>query len=285
MADIHPTAIIERGARIAEDAVIGPLCYVGPAVTIGPGSRLVSHVYVTGRTDIGSGNTLWPHTSIGAEPQDLKYHGEDSQLIIGDDNEIREGVTIHKGTANGGGVTRIGSHNLLMAGVHIAHDNVIGDHVIVANAVQLAGHVHLRDHAVVSGASAVHHYVTIGQYAFVGGMTRIVHDVPPFMIVEGNPARVRGVNVIGLERNRVPAPSIAHLKTAYRRLFRNGEPTGDEHDLATTVAENLTRLERDCGDDPCIDRLIRFLRNTSVAVYGRHRENDRRDDRHHNPAK
>ncbi len=294
MPTSHPTAVIESGAQIADDAVIGPLCHVGPEVAIGPGTRLISHVSITGRTTVGSRNTFWPHSSIGADPQDLKFQGEDSQLIIGDDNEIRESVTIHKGTVNGGGTTRIGNCNLFMAGVHVAHDCIIGDHVIVANAVQLAGHVHIQDHATVSGASAVNHYVTIGQYAFVGGMTRVVNDAPPYMIVEGNPARIRGVNVIGLERSRLPAQTIGHLKNAYRRLFRinpngEGEPIRPQdrspQSTSPTMAQNIDQLEREYGQDHCIGTLITFIRDRSVGVYGRRRENDRADDRHHNPTK
>src|SRR5690606_25233950 len=159
----------------------GPLCYVGPNVTIAPGTRLVSHVSVLGRTTIAADNTFWPGAVAGAEPQDLKFHGEDSELVIGSHNDIRECATLRLGTANGGNVTRIGHHNLAMACAHVGHDGALGDHVVLANAVHLAGQIHVEAAANLGGASAVHHYVTVGRSAFVGGMTRVVHDVPPFM--------------------------------------------------------------------------------------------------------
>jgi UDP-N-acetylglucosamine acyltransferase len=281
MANIHPTAVVEPGARIADDAVVGALSYVSADATIGPGCHLVSHVAILGRTTLGTGNRVWPHATLGAAPQDLKFHGEQTELIIGDHNEIRESVTIHSGTENGGGVTRLGSENLIMVSAHIAHDCIIGDHVIVTNLVQLAGHIHLGDHAVIGGASAVHSFVSIGPYAFVGGMTRITKDVPPFMTVEGNPATVRGVNTIGLERNRFAAEDIQRLKDAFRRLYRgsNGESsTGN-------IAENLAALETEHGDDECIRMLIDAVQRSTLGLFGRYRESMRHDNRRRNPAK
>ncbi len=275
MANIHPTAVVDPQADLAEEVEVGPLCYVGPQVVIGPGTRLVSHVVVLGLTILGRDNTVWPNVVLGGDPQDLKYKSGPTQLIIGDANDIRESVTIHKGTENDQGVTRVGNHNLVMAYVHIAHDCVIGDRVVLANSVALAGHVVVEDHAAVGGQSGVHHFVTIGQYGYVGGMTRIVQDTPPFMVVEGNPAKVRQPNLIGLARHGFSNENIDHLKDAYRRLFRNsanGEGVGQ-------TAEMLVQLEQDYADDEHIISLIQFMRNTTNGMHGRYRETLRHDNR------
>lgn len=274
MPQIHPTSVVEAGAELGSDVKIGPHCYVGPKVVLGEGTRLVSHVAILGRTTLGKYNTLWPHASLGAEPQDLKYQGEDTTLVIGDHNSIRESVTIHLGTESGGGVTRVGNDCLIMGGVHIAHDCDIGDHVIMANNVLLAGHVLVRPHVVMSGGAAVHHFATVGDYAFVGGLSRIVHDVPPFMIVEGNPAKVRGVNIIGLQRNRFPEATITALKESYRKLFRRGRGPA-----SLPAASVLDHLQQQFADDACIDLLVQFMRNSAIGVYGRYRETARSDDR------
>jgi len=281
MSTIHPTSVIDLGAQIGDNVDIGPLCHVGAKVTIGSGSRLISHISITGRTTLGSGNRVWPHVSIGADPQDFKFAGEDSHLIIGNDNQIRELVTIHKGTVNGGGVTSIGNQNIFMAGAHVAHDCFIGNHIVLANAVLLAGHVHVGDHVVISGASAIHHYVTVGQHAFIGGLTRIVHDVPPYMVVEGNPASVRSLNRIGLERNNISTESIRRLRNAYRYLYRNGLQN-EKGPVGGTIAEKISQLEQSYGQDQCVDTLIDFLREMSGAKYGRYRESTRHDNRHRN---
>ncbi|MEX0775435.1 MAG: acyl-ACP--UDP-N-acetylglucosamine O-acyltransferase [Phycisphaeraceae bacterium] len=274
MPVIHPSSVVESGAELADDVVVGPLCYVAAKVRIGAGTRLVSHVTVLGRTTIGRHNLFWPHTTAGGDPQDLKFRGEDSQLIIGDHNEFRENVTLHKGTDNGGGVTRMGSHGLFMIGAHIAHDCLIGDHVILANSALLAGHVLIEDHAVVSGATAVHHFVTIGRHAFIGGMTRVIRDCPPYMIVEGMDARVRGVNVIGLERTGYSPTHIANLKTAYKLLYR------DEADQKQPLTQRLDDLQTRFGDDPNIATLITFTQNMVQGLFGRYRETLRTDARH-----
>ena len=276
MSHIHPTAVIEPGAQIADDAKVGPFCYVGPHVTIGAGTHLVAHATVIGRTRLGMGNTVWPYASVGAEPQDLKYRGEETTLVIGDHNTIRESVTIHVGTENGGGVTSIGNDNLLMVGTHIAHDCILGNHVVLANSVHLAGHVVVEDHAVVSGATGIHHYVTLGQYSFIGGMTRIVHDAPPFMIVEGNPSTVRGVNVVGLNRHQFNSETIDRLKDAYRRLYRKCDATNGS---PATMANNLEKIDADYPADECISILVQFIRNSTIGLFGRYREAQRADDR------
>lgn len=272
MPDIHPTAIVERGAQLADDVVVGPFCHVGPHVTVGAGTRLVSHVVVMNRTTLGCNNTVWPQATLGADPQDLKFAGEPATLEIGDNNEIRENVTIHIGTAHGGGRTSVGSDNLLMVGCHVAHDCTIGNYVVLSNIVQLAGHIRIEDHAVMAGCAAAHHYVTIGQYAFVGGMTRVIHDVPPFMVLEGNPSRVRKVNEVLLRRNRFPAESIDHLRTAYRKLYRgngeNGATTG-------TKLAAVEQLESEFSGDECIQSLTAFIRRTHIGLRGRYQESQR----------
>ncbi|MCX5661673.1 MAG: acyl-ACP--UDP-N-acetylglucosamine O-acyltransferase [Planctomycetota bacterium] len=274
MAQIHPTAVVDRGAQVADDAIVGPFCYVGPKATIGPGCRLVSHVTVIGKTTLGRGNTLWPQVVLGADPQDLKFQGEETQLVVGDNNDIREMVTAHTGTANGGGFTRIGSDNLLMGGVHIAHDCEIGSHVIIANGVGLAGHVKIEDHVNIGGAVGVHHFVTFGQYCFVGGMSRVIHDVPPFMTIEGNPSAVRGINEIGLKRHRFPPETIKTLWDCFRRLYREkGQADGG------SLLTRLDEVEREHGGDDCVRLLAQSLRNASSGMYGRHREGQRTDSR------
>ncbi len=274
MAVIHPTSVVDEGANLAEDVHVGPHCYVGPHATLGRGCRLISHVAILGRTTLGEHNTLWPHATLGAQPQDLKYHGEETQLHIGNHNQFRENVTIHLGTENGGGVTRIGNDNLIMVAAHVAHDCCIGDHVVIANASLLAGHVHVQDHAVISGATAIQHYVTIGQYAYIAGMTRVVQDAPPFMVVEGNPARVRGVNTIGLERHRFDPQTVERLKEAHRRLYR-----GDEQPSLAVMGEHIARLETDYPEDECLTLLTAFLKNMAGGFYGRYREAARADNR------
>ena len=283
MPQIHPTATVDAGAELADGVVVGPLCYVAGGVKIGPGCRLISHVAVLGQTTMGRGNTVWPNAVMGGDPQDLKFHGEDTQLLIGDRNDIRESATLHRGTANGGGITRVGNDNLIMAYAHVGHDCDLGSHVIIANGVQLAGHIRILDHANLGGASAVHHYVSIGQYAFVGGMTRVVRDVPPFMLVEGNPARVRGVNVIGLDRHGFDEQTKLRLKEAHRRLFRTGDV--EEEFNGASLAENLDAIEQDHGDDESVVALCRFMRDSAAGLFGRHLEASRPDNRHRNPVR
>lgn len=280
MANIHSTSIIEPGAELADDVEVGPFCYIGSKVRIGSGTRLISHVMVQGRTTIGSDNRIWSQAVVGADPQDLKFHGEDAELIIGDNNDIRECASLHIGTENGGGFTRVGNDSLIMAYAHVGHDCIIGDNCIVTNAVQLAGHIVMEDHAIIGGATAVHSFVTVGQYAYVGGMTRCVHDVPPFMIVEGNPAKVRGVNRIGMERNRFDPVSIMSVREAYKRLYR-----GIDDGTCNNTSEKLIALERDYPDDECIGIIVQFVRNRAIGTHGRFRETTRKDDRHANPAK
>lgn len=274
MTVIHPTAVVDPQATLGPDVEVGPHCYVAAGATLGAHCRLISHAVILGGTTLGDHNTVWPHATLGADPQDLKYADEPTQLVIGHHNQFREHVTIHRGTGNGGGVTKLGNDNLIMVAAHVAHDCVIGDHVVIANASLLAGHVLVEDHAVISGATAVQHYVTIGQYAYVAGMTRVVQDVPPFMVVEGNPARVRGVNTIGLERHRFEPEVIDHLKQAHRHLYRS-----EGEDSLAAMGEHIARIESDYPDDECVLILTRFLKNMAGGFYGRYREATRSDNR------
>jgi UDP-N-acetylglucosamine acyltransferase len=218
---IHSTAIIDPSARIAPTAEIGPWCIVGPEVSIGDGTVLQSHVVVESHTRIGRQNRVFPFAYLGGTPQDKKFTGEKVWCEIGDRNLIREHVTVHRGTENGGGWTRIGSDNLIMGTVHVAHDCIVGNGCILANNVMLAGHSVVQDNANVGGGAGIHHFVVIGTCAFVGAMARVSMDVPPFMIVEGNPAEVRGHNHIAMARRGFTETDIEAMKEAYKRLFRD----------------------------------------------------------------
>ncbi|MBN1807621.1 MAG: acyl-ACP--UDP-N-acetylglucosamine O-acyltransferase [Planctomycetes bacterium] len=218
---IHPSAVVDPGARLAPGVEIGPFSYVGPKVSLGENTVLMNHATVIGNTSVGADCRIFQGAVVGGFPQDLKYHGEDTLLEIGDNNIIREFVTINKGTIGGGGVTRIGSRNLIMAYVHIAHDCLLGDDIILANVTTLAGHIVIEDKARISGLAALHHYVTVGTLAFIGGASKITQDVPPYCLVDGNPSRVRGLNIEGLKRSGVNRSTINGLKEAFRVLYRS----------------------------------------------------------------
>jgi UDP-N-acetylglucosamine acyltransferase len=240
MAQIHPTAIIEPGAALAETVRVGPYCHVGAAVWLGPGVELVSHVVVAGRTTVGEGTRIFPFASIGHQPQDLKYQGEPSTLVIGRNNLIREYVTMNPGTAGGGMVTRVGDDCLFMASAHVAHDCVLGDHVIMANNATLAGHIAIQDHAIISGNSAVQQFVRIGESAFVGGMTGVERDVIPYGMVRGDRARLDGLNLVGLQRRGFPREDIQALRLAYDMLF--GSDSGTLADRVGAVAARFPEV-------------------------------------------
>lgn len=281
MPTIHPTAVIEKGATLGEGVTVGPQCYVGASTTLGQGTELKANVCVYGNTTIGNQCVVWPGAVLGGDPQDLKYAGEDSRLVIGDRNEIREHVTINKGTDADTGVTTMGHDNLIMAYAHVAHDCIVGNHCILTNTVQLAGHVVVEDHATIGGASAVHHFVTIGAYSFVAGMTRVVHDVPPFMFVEGNPAKVRAVNTVAVQRHGLGADTLQALKHAWRLLYRNiAEGEGIGH-----TEQALAELKNSYPDHPQVQRVIESVKRSTAGTFGRHRESLRRDAKFQNPVK
>lgn len=221
-ASVHSTAVVDPQARLAGDVTVGAFCVIGPSVVIGAGTTIGAHAVIGGRTTIGRGNRIFPFCAIGGEPQDKKFAGEDTELVIGDGNTIRESCTLNIGTTGGGGVTRIGSDNWIMAYVHVAHDCWIGDHTVIANSVQLGGHVAIGDWAIIGGLSGVHQFVRIGAHAMAGGGSTILQDVPPFVIGNGNPFAPHGINVEGLRRRGFDAESSAALRRAYRTLYREG---------------------------------------------------------------
>ena len=219
MSDIHPTAVIEAGAKIGDAVSIGPYSIVGPDVELGDGVELLSHAVIWGHTVVGPNSRIFPFASIGHQPQDMKYKGETSHLIIGANNVIREHVTMNPGTEGGGMTTRIGDNCLFMIGAHVAHDCTIGDNVILVNNATLAGHVSIEEWAIIGGLSAVHQFVRIGKHAMIGGKTGVAEDVIPYGSVIGNRARLSGLNIIGLKRRDFSRDEIHDLRKAYRLIF------------------------------------------------------------------
>ena len=239
MPRIHSTALVDRTAELADDVEVGPYSIVGARVRIGAGTVLGPHVVIDGRTTIGRGNRFFPFCSIGGAPQDKKYAGEDTQLVIGDGNTVRECCTISLGTAQGGGVTRIGSDNWIMAYAHIAHDCVVGDHTILANNATLAGHVTVGDWVVIGGLSAVHQFCSVGPHAMAGGGSIVLRDIPPYVMCNGNPAEPHGINTEGLKRRGFEAETINLLRRAYKMLYKEGMTTVEAVSaLAAMVAEH-----------------------------------------------
>lgn len=218
---VHPSAIVHPGARLGDDVYIGPWSLVGEHVVVGSGCRLGAHVVLENRVTLGEGNQVLHGAVLGSTPQDLKYDGAPSEVVVGDHNTIREYATVNIATAEGE-VTRIGSHCLLMAYSHVAHNCVLGDHVIMANSVNIAGHVEVDDHAIIGGMTAVHQFVVIGAHSFVGGHSRISQDVPPYVKVAGSPPQPAGINSLGLERRGFSADEVGRAKEAYRLLYRRG---------------------------------------------------------------
>lgn len=255
MAQIHPTAVVHPGAKIDPSVSIGPYSVIGEQVTLGPETVIEAHVVIDGHTEIGANNHIFPGATVGLEPQDLKYNGAASLVKIGDGNTLREYVTVNRATGDGE-VTAIGNHNLLMAYVHVAHNCVLADHIVIANSVALAGHVEIESRAVIGGVLGVHQFVHIGQMAMLGGMSRIDRDVPPFMMVEGNPSRVRALNQVGLRRSGLldqkEGQVFQALKKAYRLLYRSNLP----------LARALEALEPLLDIEP-VAHLHHFLQESS----------------------
>jgi len=255
MAQIHETAIVADGAKIADDAVIGPYCTVSAMAEIGSGTTLISHVVVAGKTTIGNGCTISPFAVIGGQTQDLKFKGGIPGVKIGDNNTIREYVTVNAAT-NDGDYTVVGSNCLLMAYAHIAHCCEVGDHVIIANACQIAGHVTIEDMAIIEGAVGVVQFLRIGRMAFVGAMSKITKDLPPYMIGHGDPLEVRGFNKVGLERRGINEAGRKVIKEAYRILYRQKMP----------VAEALEKIETELDPTPEIQHLLAFCRASEKGI-------------------
>jgi UDP-N-acetylglucosamine acyltransferase len=253
---IHPQAIVDPSARLADDVEVGPWTLIGPEVEIGAGSRIASHVVIKGPTRIGVGNRIFQFATVGEECQDKKYRGEPTRLEIGDHNVIREGVTLHRGTVQDAGVTRLGSHNLLMAYVHVAHDCVVGDHVIMANNAALAGHVHVGDHAVLGGFTAVHQFCRIGPHAMCGAGSVVLKDVPAYVMASGNSAHPHGINLEGLRRRGFSAQALATLRRAYKAIYRQG----------LTVEQALAALAALAVEEPAVLPLIESLQTSSRGI-------------------
>lgn len=249
MVQIHRTALVDPQAELAADVQVGPYAVVGPQVRIGAGTSIGAHAVLSGRTSIGRDNRIFSHAAIGGIPQDKKYAGEDTELVIGDGNTIREFCTFNIGTAQGGGVTRVGSDNWVMAYAHVAHDCRIGDHCIVANAVTLAGHVEVGDWVVLGGLTGVHQFVRIGSHAMAGGGTILLQDLPPFVICNGNPAAAHGLNSEGLRRRGFAPEAIAALRRAYKVLYREG----------LTAAAACEQIEAMAADEPASAADLRTL--------------------------
>lgn len=254
MTVIHPTAIVDPAARLADGVTIGPYCCIGPDVELGPRVVLVSHVAVAGRTTVGEATRIFPFASIGHAPQDLKYKGEPSSLVIGRNNTIREHVTMNPGTEGGGMETRVGDNSLFMVGSHVAHDCILGDNVILANNATLAGHVQVGDSAVLGGLSAVHQFVRIGAHAMVGGMSGVENDIIPYGSVTGNRAHLSGLNIIGMKRRGFSRDEIHAVRNAYRRLFEDRQGTMQER--VEQVAEQFQQVA------PVMD-IVSFIRADS----------------------
>ena len=261
MAKISPLSVVDPKAQLADDVEVGPFCVVGPDVQIDSGTKLLSHVVITGNTRVGRDNVFHPHCVIGSTPQDKKYKGAPTRLDIGNGNQIREAVTINIGTEKGGGITKLGNNNLLMVNVHLGHDAQFGSNCILANNTMIAGHVICGDGVNLAGGVGVHHFVTIGDYAYIGGYARIRHDVPPFVIVDGAD-KIRGLNVVGLERAGYTQADISALDTACRRLFYS------------EVSFSAALAELDGADklNPQVRRMVEFLRRRDSGRHGRYLE-------------
>src|SRR5262245_8271631 len=259
---LEPTAVVDPRAELDDNVRVGPFCVVGPKARIGRGTHLVNSVTVMGRVSLGQHNRIFPGAVIGGEPQDISYRGTETEVVIGDHNVIREGVTINRGTEKEDGFTTVGSHCFIMAGCHIAHDCHVGSRVIMANATLLGGHVHIHDDATLSGGVVVHHFSSIGSYSFTGGLTRVLADVPPYMLAEGNPSRPRCINIVALKRHDFSADTIRALAEAYRLIFR-----------AKVGLENARELLR-AGDMlvPEVTHLLSFLQHQHEGRNGRGRD-------------
>jgi UDP-N-acetylglucosamine acyltransferase len=256
---------LDPRAEIEDEVEIGPFCMVGPHVRIGRGTRLENGVTLMGHVTLGRHNHIFPGVVIGGHPQDISYRGSDTRVVVGDHNVIREGVTINRASEKEEGLTSVGSHNLLMAACHVAHDCRLGDHIIIANATLLGGHVRIHDYASLSGHAGVHHFATIGSYSFVAGLSRVLHDVPPYMLCEGMPARPRCINVVALKRNDFSPETVQCLAEAHRLLFR--AKVGLDH--AREILRSNDQLV------PHVNALLSFVQEQQEGKHGRARERRR----------
>ena len=254
--DIHSSAVVDPQAHIGQDVTIGPYVVIEKSTHIGDGCRIDAFAHIKSNTSLGANNCIHSYACLGGPPQDVKFHGEETSLVIGDDNVIREFVTINRGTIGGGGMTKIGSKCMIMAYAHIAHDCSLGNEVIMANAATLAGHVTIEDKAVIGGLSAVHQFVRIGSYAYIGGMSGVSQDVPPYMLIAGERAWLHGLNLIGLKRQGFSPEQIAALKKAFKLLWRSGLRREDALDQARA----------ECGEQPEVHELLSFVDQSERGV-------------------
>ena len=245
---IHKTAIVDPKAKISSSVNIGPYSIIGPNVEIGKDTDINSHVSIAGHTKIGKNNKIYPFASIGNDPQDLKFKGEISSLEIGDNNKIREYVSINPGTDGGSGVTKIGNNCLFMVSSHVAHDCNIGNNIVVVNNVAIGGHVHIEDNAIIGGNSAVHQFIRIGKFAMIGGMCAVIRDVIPYGLVHGNRSILQGINLIGLRRNNISNQDITLLSNAYKELFKS-----------ENLSENLKNLSDDFKKNNLVMEILEFI--------------------------
>jgi UDP-N-acetylglucosamine acyltransferase len=245
---IHKTAVIDSKAKISENVKIGPYSCIGPNVEIGKDTVVQSHVNITGHTIIGKNNSIYPFASIGNDPQDLKFQGEETKLEIGDNNKIREYVTINPGTKGGGGLTKVGNNCLFMVSAHIAHDCFVGDNVILANNVPLGGHAHIGDNAIIGGNSAVQQFTRVGKSAMIGGMCGVVRDIIPYGIAHGNRSILQGLNLIGLRRKNISNKEIMTLSNAYKEIFKN-----------ENLTENLINLSNEFKNNKLVAEVVQFI--------------------------
>ena len=250
-AKIHGSSVIENGAQIGSDVEIGPFCHIGPKVTIGDGARLHSHVAIAGNTTIGARARIFPFASVGHEPQDLKYHGEENSLTIGDDCLIREGVTMNPGTGGDDGQTVIGNNCVFLAYAHVAHDCKIGNHVIFSNSVMLAGHCKVGDYVIIGGGAGVHQFCRIGNNAFIGGLAGVENDVIPFGMALGNRAYLGGLNLVGMKRMGIERESIHRTRKVYRDLFS----------AEMTIGEAVAAVDAETSKDPIVASILQFIRD------------------------
>ena len=252
MTRVHASAVVDSKAELASDVEVGPYSVIGPNVRIGAGTKVGAHTVIEGHTTIGAGNNFAHFAAIGGPPQDMKYRGEPTQLIIGDRNTIREFTTIHTGTSQDEGITRIGNDNWIMAYVHIAHDCQVGNHTIFSSNAQIAGHVKVDDWAIMGGMSGVHQFVRIGQHAMLGGASALVQDIPPFVIAAGDKASPHGINVEGLKRRGFSSETISALRQAYKILYKDGLSFED------AKAEIQKMVAAHAADQPTAERLSQF---------------------------
>jgi UDP-N-acetylglucosamine acyltransferase len=245
---IHNTAIIDTQAKIHKNVKVGPFSVIGANVEIEENTEIQSHVSILGNTKIGKNNKIYPFASIGNDPQDLKFQGEETKLEIGNDNKIREYVTINPGTNGGGGITKVGNNCLFMVSAHIAHDCYVGDNVILANSVPLGGHAYIEDNVIIGGNSAVQQFTRVGRYAMIGGMCGVVRDIIPYAMVHGNRSKLQGLNLIGLRRKNIPNIDIMILNDAYKEIFKN-----------ENLTDNLNNLDKDLRKHKLVSEVLNFI--------------------------